>query len=118
MIKTHKDLVVWQKSLNLVLKIYDYTNSFPKEEKFAIVDQIRRSAVSIPSNIAEGFGRYGSGEFVKFLHYAFGSLAELDTQCLISFKRKYLTDTQFDDLTVDFTEIQKMLSKLITKLKI
>ncbi|MFA5010608.1 MAG: four helix bundle protein [Ignavibacteria bacterium] len=82
-IKTHKDLEVWKKSIDLVSEIYEITKSFPKEEIYGLTNQIRRSAVSIPSNIAEGAGRNHDKEFIQFLYIAMGSSSELETQIFI-----------------------------------
>ena len=82
-LKSYKDLLVWQKSMTLVKDIYRLTRSFPQDERFGLVSQLRRAAVSVPSNIAEGQSRHTSGEFVQFLSHAEGSLSELETQILI-----------------------------------
>jgi four helix bundle protein len=83
--KTHKDLKVWQESIRLVTTIYDKTKSFPKDEIFSLTSQIRRCAISIPSNIAEGAARESNKEFIRFLYIAQGSISELDTQLLIAY---------------------------------
>ena len=84
--KTHKDLDVWKKSVDFVTDVYQITNTFPNHELYGIVNQIRRAAVSIPSNIAEGAARKHKKEFVHYLHVALGSMAELETQLIISQK--------------------------------
>src|SRR3974390_2610222 len=89
---SYTDLVVWQKAVELVTEIYKATSNFPREELFGLTSQIRRSAVSVPSNIAEGQGRATKGEFVQFLGHARGSLFELETQVLIAAELKYLSD--------------------------
>jgi four helix bundle protein len=81
--KSYKDLLVWQKGLRLVKMVYQLTAEFPTEERFGLISQMRRCAVSVPSNIAEGQSRRTAGEFVQFISHAEGSLAELETQCLI-----------------------------------
>jgi four helix bundle protein len=83
-IKTHKDLNVWKESMTLAKEVYRLTKNFPKEETFGLVSQMRRAAVSIPSNIAEGAARNSNKEFIQFLHVSLGSLAELETQLLLS----------------------------------
>ena len=90
--KGHRDLRVWQESIGLVKDIYTVTSRFPGEEKFGLVTQMRRSAVSIPSNIAEGAGRGSQREFAQFLVIARGSLSELETQLIISKELNYLSD--------------------------
>jgi four helix bundle protein len=93
----HKNLEVWKKSMDLVLQVYQITNLFPDTEKFGLTSQMRRAAVSIPSNIAEGAARKSDKEFIQFLYIALGSLAEVETQYLIAIRLQYLND----DLKVD-----------------
>ena len=114
---SYRDLEVWKKSMQLVLDVYRCTRSFPKEELYGLVLQIRRCAVSIPSNIAEGYGRYGTGEFVRFLQIATGSLCELHTQVEIAQNLHYLTDSLYEHLSVISGEIERMLNSLIRKLQ-
>jgi four helix bundle protein len=98
-VKTHKDLDVWKDGIELVKLIYNLTSSFPKEEMYGLTSQIRRSVVSIPSNIAEGAARKNKKEFVQFLYIALGSIAELETQLIISKELGYIHDLKiFDDL--------------------
>jgi len=113
---TYKDLVVWQKAVRLCTEIYAVTKFFPKDELYGLVSQIRRSAVSIPSNIAEGYRRGHKSEFIKFLRIAYGSAAELETQMIISINIGYLNKSQFEKLNLLLTEIMKMLNKLINSL--
>ena len=110
----YKDLIVWQKSIELVHEVYFITKNFPKTEVYGLSSQMQRSAVSIPSNIAEGQARNHKAEFVQFLGIAFGSSAELDTQIIIA-KKEY---PQADFLKAEqlIVEVQKMLSVLIKKL--
>lgn len=96
--QTHKDLDVWKLGMDLVESIYKETKSFPKEEQFGLVSQMRRAAVSIPSNIAEGAARKGNKEFVQFLYIGLGSLSELETQILIAKRLKYMQDDSMLDL--------------------
>ena len=111
--KSHKDLIVWQKSMDHVAAIYVATRTFPKEELFGIVSQMRRAAVSIPSNIAEGYGRLYDKETVKFLSNALGSASELETQLIISKDIGYLLIEDFQKLINQIEEIIRMLSALI-----
>jgi len=98
-VKTHKDLDVWKDGIELVKLIYNLTSSFPKEEMYGLTSQIRRSGVSIPCNIAEGAARKNKKEFVQFLYIALGSIAELETQLIISKELEYIHDLKiFDDL--------------------
>ena len=111
--KSHKDLIVWQKSMDHVTAIYVATKSFPQDELFGIVSQMRRAAVSIPSNIAEGYGRLYDKETVKFLSNALGSASELETQLIISKDLGYMPIEDFQKLITQIEEIIRMLSALI-----
>ena len=115
MVKSYKDLNVWQKSIDLVKDIYILVKSLPKEETYALSDQIRRSAVSVPSNIAEGSGRNGTKEYIQFLYIALGSLCELETQIIISKEIGYINN--IEKLEEDMTIIKKMLNSMIASLK-
>ena len=116
-IKSYKELIVWQKSIDLVTKIYRITKDFPKAELYGLVSQMRRSAVSIPSNIAEGFQRNSTKEYLQFLYIARGSAAELETQIDISKRLKYIEALKLKDIEELLTEVFKMLSSLISKLR-
>lgn len=107
-----RDLSVWEKAVDLATEIYNCTNNFPKTEKFSLTDQIRRSVVSISSNIAEGAGRKSLKEFRHFLDIATGSCYELETQLTISKNLSYLDHSQFVILERKIVEIQKMLYAL------
>lgn len=115
--KIHKDLDVYKLSIELVTSIYDTTKNFPKEELFGITSQIRRSAVSIPSNIAEGSARHHSKEFKQFLYISLGSASELDTLLLISHKLKLINTINYDELISKLTIISKMIQGLIKSIK-
>ena len=110
----HKNLDVWKKSVDLVIKIYDITKQFPKEEMFGIVNQMRRSAVSIPSNIAEGCARYSDKDTLRFIDIAFGSVAELETQLIIAEQLGYYKE---NEILNDIDRIEKLLSGLRRHLK-
>ena len=94
MAQSYKDLIAWQKAMDLVAGVYAATEQFPKREIYSLCDQIRRAAVSIPSNIAEGQAHYNRREFLHFLRHARGSLAELETQFLIANSQKYISDAE------------------------
>ena len=111
--KSHKDLIVWQKSMEHVMRIYVVTRTFPKEEMFGIVSQMRRAAVSIPSNISEGYGRLYDKETIKFLSIALGSATELETQIEISKNLDFLPVEEAAVLLQQNQEIVRMLSALI-----
>lgn len=115
--KTFKELLVWQKSMLLVTEIYKVSKDYPKEELFGLSSQIRRSAISIPSNIAEGFGRDGLNDFIRFLNISMSSLFELQTQIEISYNLNFIEKIVFDDLYNSTREIERMLSSLIKRLK-
>ena len=115
-IKNYKDFIVWQKAMQAVKQLYLLVKKLPKEEMFALSDQMRRCAVSIPSNIAEGQQRNSDAEFVRFLTYAQGSRAELETQLLICVSIGYLTDEDITEIMVLLEEINKMLASLIRTL--
>ena len=114
--KTHKDLIVWKKSIDFVTDIYKETNVFPKQEQYGLVSQLRRAAVSIPSNIAEGASRKSRKEFIQFLHIARASSSELETQLIISKKIGYLSSDNLD-LEEKLSVISKMLTGLINNLE-
>jgi four helix bundle protein len=113
-VRSHKDLDVWQRAMDLTSEIYALTGRFPKEETYGLVMQTRRSAVSIPSNIAEGAARNSSKEFSQFLHVALGSAAELETQLLLAQRMGFLSETRPLDL---LDQIRKMLTALLRRLK-
>jgi len=115
--KTFRELIVWQKSMDFVTEIYKETKKFPKEELFGLTSQMRRSAVSIPSNISEGFGRQGLNDYLRFLNIGIASLFELQTQVEISCNLEYITKEKFTKLYESSREIERMLSSLIRKLK-
>ena len=112
-----KELLVWKKSIEFVTEIYEITSVFPSEEKFGLVSQIRRAAVSIPSNIAEGNARRSSADYIQFLKIARGSGAEVETQIIISKNLKFIDELKCEELTLKITEIMKMINGLINYLK-
>jgi four helix bundle protein len=113
-ITTHKDLDVWKKSMELATRVYAVTAQFPKEELYGLTSQIRRCAISIPSNIAEGAARQSRKEFIQFLHIASGSIAELETQLLLASKMGFAA--RIDALT-QLEEVRRMLLGLLRSLK-
>jgi four helix bundle protein len=117
MIKTYRDFIVWQKSMDLVEYTYRLTKSFPKDELFGLTGQVRRASVSVPSNIAEGFGRNSDGDFYRFLTISTGSLFEIQTQMEIALRLNYIQQAEFDVFFSDTREIERMLSSLMKKLK-
>ncbi|HEY5600643.1 MAG TPA: four helix bundle protein [Patescibacteria group bacterium] len=116
-IRSFTDLNVWQEGHKLVLMIYKATKRFPKEETYSLIDQLRRSATSITSNIAEGFGRQGYKEKIHFYYLSQGSLTELKNQLLIAKDIKYLNNSEFNELAQQANLVHKLLQGLITKSK-
>jgi four helix bundle protein len=112
---SYKELIVWQKSIQLVTDIYKLTKTFPKEEIYGLASQMQRAVVSIPSNIAEGNDRNSSKEFSQFLRIARGSLAELETQIIISEKLGYTDKGQITPILNSCYEIGRMINGLLTK---
>ncbi len=117
MLKNYKELQVWQKSYDLCLKIYRITSTFPKEERFGLTSQIRRSVVSIPSNIAEGYGRKTTADYSRMLYIAYGSTCELETQVLLAGDLGYIGTGDLDPAKQDISEIERMLKALIKSLE-
>lgn len=111
-----KELKVWQKSVELATDVYNSTKNFPSEEKFGLTSQIRRSVVSISSNIAEGAGRKSKKEFKLFLNYAYGSCSELETQLIISKNLGFINEGTIAQLSDSINEIQKMIYSLTNSL--
>jgi four helix bundle protein len=111
---THKDLEVWKKAMNLVAQVYSLTARFPKEELYGLTSQIRPSAVSTPSNIAEGAARHSRKEFIQFLHIASGSVAELETQLLLAIRMGFISS---DSIISHVEEVRKLLLGLLRSLK-
>lgn len=116
-IRDYKDLVVWQKGMQLAKEVYQLTQSFPAEEKFGLVSQMRRAVVSVPSNVAEGQARNTTGEFVQFVSHAEGSLAELDTQIRLSIELGFCREATVKSIQELIIEEQKMLKSLRRSLK-
>ena len=117
MAQHYKDLIAWQKAMDLVETIYRVTESFPKREVYSLTDQIRRAAVSIPSNIAEGQAHYSKREFTHFLHHSRGSLAELETQVRIALRLSYLISAEAEAILGQTNELGRILNGLINSLK-
>jgi four helix bundle protein len=114
----YKELHVWQKAIDLAVEVYRITEKLPVEEKYGLISQMNKSAVSIPSNIAEGAGRNGKKEFDNFLGIALGSSFELDTQIIISNKLEYINDLDFQYLESELEHLQNMIVKLKKSLNI
>ena len=117
MVKDYKDLQVWQKGIELVKEIYTITKKFPKDELFGLVSQMRRCAVSIPSNIAEGWMRQHTNEYIQFVYHALGSCGELDTQIIIANSLDYIDNKVMENLSEEINHIVRMLRNLIKGLR-
>jgi four helix bundle protein len=115
--RQHRNLDVWKKSIDFVKTIYKITESFPQSETFGITSQIRRAAISIPSNLAEGAARKGNKEFKQFLNIAQGSISELDTQIELAVMLNYINEKQYNQLMKEISVISKMLYGLSRSLK-
>jgi four helix bundle protein len=115
--RTHKDLEVWKRAVDFVVDIYAITRYFPKEELYGLTSQMRRCAVSIPSNISEGAARNHNNEFIQFLYIALGSAAEIETQIIISLKLKYINEETSTNLLSEINTISRMLQGLLKSLK-
>jgi len=111
--RPHRRLVLWQKAVELVAAVYVTTGRFPPAERFGLASQMRRAAVSVPSNVAEGAARKGSREFAQFLYTARGSLSELDTQLEIAARLGFVSDEERNVLQVRMDEVSRLLSGLI-----
>ena len=117
MLKNYKDLKVWQKAYQLCLEIYKMTRSFPKEERYGLISQLRRAALSIPSNIAEGYGRRTKGEYIQALYIGYGSICELETQILLSGDLGYVEKEHLDRIQGEIADVERMLKGLIRSLE-
>ena len=117
-VKTYQELIAWQKAIAFVTEVYQVSSGFPREEIYGLTSQIRRAAVSIPSNIAEGQGRSSSGEFVQFLCHARGSLYEVETQVVVASNLNYLTSKQHGDLLALASELGRILNALINAVQV
>jgi four helix bundle protein len=117
MAQHYKDLIAWQRAMDLVAALYDATEGFLKREIYSLTDQMRRAAVSIPSNIAEGQAHFSNREFRHFLRHSRGSLAELETQILIAQRRNYLTESQTAALLKRTHEVGRILSGLLNSIE-
>jgi|SRR5690349_14945833 len=110
--KSYRDLEVWQRAMRLVKRIYEVTRKFPTDERFGLTNQLRRAAVSVPSNLAEGHARFGAGEFSRFLSITMGSVAELETQILLSLNLGYIKEPVTHELLAERDVVGKMLRGL------
>lgn len=117
MIESYKDLLVWQRSMELCVEVYKLSSNFPDSEKFGLTIQLRRATVSVASNIAEGYGRASKGEYLQFLGHARGSVYEINTQLLIAQELKYGTSASLRHAMATADEVGKMLVAMMKKLR-
>lgn len=117
MLRSYRDLLVWQKALDLTVLIYRLSEGFPKKEIYGLTSQVRRASVSVPSNIAEGYGRGSRREYLQFLYVAQGSLKELETQTILGQRLNYATTNQVDRVLLESEVLGKMPGSLIRSLK-
>ena len=117
MLKNYKELKVWRKSYKLCLEVYRITARFPKEERYGLISQIRRSVVSVPSNIAEGYGRRTTADYIRMLYISYGSVCELETQILLAGDLDFIKQDELGALKVDIAEVERMLKALINSLE-
>ena len=116
-IRNFRDLLIWQRGMKMANRIYTRTRSFAKDERFGLTSQMRRAAVSVPSNIAEGFNRRHNKEYKQFLFVALGSLGELETQLRIARDQGFAADTPTEELLQELDEIQRMTRSLINRIE-
>jgi len=114
--KSYRDLIVWQKSMDVVTLIYKLVKQFPNDEKFGLISQIKRSSVSVPSNIAEGYGRNYTKDYIRFLNIARGSLYEMQTQLQVALNLDFIVEEDLNEINSLSVEVEKMLNSLINKL--
>jgi len=117
MLKSFKELKVWQKSYKLCLKVYKITKKFPKTEVYSFTSQMRRAALSIPCNIAEGYGRKTTPDYLRFLYMSYGSICELETQTLLAGDLEYIETESLYELQGDLGEVERMLKALIKSIE-
>lgn len=116
-IRSHRDLVAWQKAMDLGIEVYRLTKTLPESERFGLVSQLRRASVSIPSNIAEGYGRGTTADYIRFLRASRGSLYEIDTQLLLAVRLEYIPTSSYDGILERINECGRILAGLIRSLE-
>lgn len=117
-IKSYKDLLIWQKGIDIVVNIYELVEDFPKEELYALTGQLKRASVSIPSNIAEGYGRNSTQSYISFINISRGSLFEIETQLIIAKRLKFVkNESLYEEVMIQILEETKMINSFINKLE-
>lgn len=118
-IRSYKDLLIWEKGIDIVVNIYELVEDFPKEELYALTSQLKRASVSIPSNIAEGYGRNSTQSYISFINIARGSLFEIETQLIIAKRLRFVkNESLYNDLMLQIVEETKMINSFINKLEL
>jgi four helix bundle protein len=116
-IRSHRDLVAWQKAMDLGIEVYRLTKTFPESERFGLISQLRRASVSVASNIAEGYGRGTTADYIRFLRASRGSLYEIDTQLLLAVRLEYIPKSAYDEILERLNECGRILAGLIRSLE-
>jgi four helix bundle protein len=116
-VQSYRDLIAWQKAMDLVVAVYEASRAFPREEAYGLTSQLRRAAVSVPSNIAEGQGRRSTKEFGRFLGIAYGSLQEVETQVILSVRLGYLESAQEERVLAQCAEVGRLINGLMRSLR-
>ena len=118
-IKSYKDLLIWKKGMDISVSVYTLTNDFSADERFGLISQLRRATVSVPSNIAEGYGRGSTKSYIQFIKIARGSLYEVETQLLLAFELGFIKDEKrYNEILYQYTELSKMISAFLKKLEV
>jgi four helix bundle protein len=118
-IKSYKDLLIWKKGMELSVMVYSLTSEFSSDERFGLIPQLRRASISIPSNIAEGYGRGSTKSYIQFIKISRGSLYELETQMLLAFQLGFISNViQYNSVLENITELSKMISSFLKKLEL
>ena len=118
-IKSYKDLLIWKKGMDISVSVYTLTNDFSADERFGLISQLRRATVSVPSNIAEGYGRGSTKSYIQFIKIARGSLYEVETQLLLAFELGFIKDEKrHNEILNQITELSKMISAFLKKLEV
>ncbi len=117
MLRDYRDLLVWQKSYRICLQVYRATRKFPADERYGLTSQMRRAAVSVPSNIAEGYSRSTTGDYLRSLRFAYASNSEMETQAMLARDLEYLKLDEYGKLSEDIREVERMMKALIKSLE-
>jgi len=118
-IRSYKDLLIWRKGMDISAMVYKLTNDFSADERFGLISQLRRATVSVPSNIAEGYGRGSTKSYIQFIKISRGSLYEVETQLLLAYELGFIKDEKtYNDVLIQITELSKMISSFLKKIEV